>query len=175
MKTFCLKFGKIGLLVGDILIIDLVNIPKDGLKLDESINFEGYDLKSVGIEELKDVKLNGSVKINIADEVILKASLSGTMVLLDAIDSSEIEYPFNIEIDENLTDNDEYNFEKTQNTLDIMNILWQNIVLEVPMRVVKKENENASLQGEGWELISDDTKKVDPRLSPLMDLLNRKE
>ncbi len=175
MKTFCLKFGKIGLLVGDILIIDLVNIPKDGLKLDESINFEGYDLKSVGIEELKDVKLNGSVKINIADEVILKANLSGTMILLDAIDSSEIEYPFNIEIEENLTDNDEYNLEKTQNTLDIMNILWQNIVLEVPMRVVKKENENVSLQGEGWELISDDTKKVDPRLSPLMDLLNRKE
>ena len=175
MKTFCLKFGKIGLLVGDILIIDLVNIPKDGLKLDESINFEGYDLKSVGIEELKDVKLNGSVKINIADEVILKANLSGTMILLDAVDSSEIEYPFNIEIEENLTDNDEYNLEKTQNTLDIMNILWQNIVLEVPMRVVKKENENVSLQGEGWELISDDTKKVDPRLSPLMDLLNRKE
>ena len=175
MKTFGLKFGKIGLLVGDILIIDLVNIPKDGLKLDESINFEGYDLKSVGIEELKDVKLNGSVKINIADEVILKANLSGTMILLDAIDSSEIEYPFNIEIDENLTDNDEYNLEKAQNTLDIMNILWQNIVLEVPMRVVKKENENVSLQGEGWELISDDTKKVDPRLSPLMDLLNRKE
>lgn len=175
MKTFCLKFGKIGLLVGDILIIDLVNIPKDGLKLDESINFEGYDLKSVGIEELKDVKLNGSVKINIADEVILKANLSGTMILLDAIDSSEIEYPFNIEIEENLTDNDEYNLEKTQNTLDIMNILWQNIVLEVPMRVVKKENENVSLQGEGWELIGDDTKKVDPRLSPLMDLLNRKE
>lgn len=175
MKTFCLKFGKIGLLVGDILIIDLVNIPKYGLKLDESINFEGYDLKSVGIEELKDVKLNGSVKINIADEVILKANLSGTMILLDAIDSSKIEYPFNIEIEENLTDNDEYNLEKTQNTLDIMNILWQNIVLEVPMRVVKKENENVSLQGEGWELISDDTKKVDPRLSPLMDLLNRKE
>lgn len=175
MKTFCLKFGKIGLLVGDILIIDLVNIPKDSLKLDESINFEGYDLKSVGIEELKDVKLNGSVKINIADEVILKANLSGTMILLDAIDSSEIEYPFNIEIEENLTDNDEYNLEKAQNTLDIMNILWQNIVLEVPMRVVKKENENVSLQGEGWELISDDTKKVDPRLSPLMDLLNRKE
>lgn len=157
------------------MIIDLVNIPKDGLKLDESINFEGYDLKSVGIEELKDVKLNGSVKINIADEVILKANLSGTMILLDAIDSSEIEYPFNIEIEENLTDNDEYNLEKTQNTLDIMNVLWQNIVLEVPMRVVKKENENVSLQGEGWELISDDTKKVDPRLSPLMDLLNRKE
>lgn len=175
MKTFCLKFGKIGLLVGDILIIDLVNIPKDGLKLDESINFEGYDLKSVGIEELKDVKLNGSVKINIADEVILKANLSGTMILLDAIDSSEIEYPFNIEIEENLTDNDEYNLEKKQNTLDIMNVLWQNIVLEVPMRVVKKENENVSLQGEGWELIGDDTKKVDPRLSPLMDLLNRKE
>ena len=157
------------------MIIDLVNIPKDGLALNENINFEGYNLKKVGIQKLKNVKLSGAVKIDIADEVILKANLSGTMILLDAIDSSEIEYPFNIEIEENLTDNDEYNLEKTQNTLDIMNILWQNIVLEVPMRVVKKENENVSLQGEGWELIGDDTKKVDPRLSPLMDLLNRKE
>ena len=155
--------------------IDLIGIPQEGLIIDSNLVFDEEQVKLAGMKKLNDVKIQGKVYINLADEVILKANLSGTMILLDAIDSSEIEYPFNIEIEENLTDNDEYNFEKTQNTLDIMNILWQNIVLEVPMRVVKKENENASLQGEGWELISDDTKKVDPRLSPLMDLLNRKE
>lgn len=155
--------------------IDLIGIPQEGLIIDSNLVFDEGQVKLAGMEKLNDVKIRGKVYINLADEVILKANLSGTMILLDAIDSSEIEYPFNIEIEENLTDNDEYNLEKAQNTLDIMNILWQNIVLEVPMRVVKKENENASLQGEGWELISDDTKKVDPRLSPLMDLLNRKE
>lgn len=155
--------------------IDLIGIPQEGLIIDGNLVFDEEQVKLAGMEKLNDVKIRGKVYINLADEVILKANLSGTMILLDAIDSSEIEYPFNIEIEENLTDNDEYNLEKTQNTLDIMNILWQNIVLEVPMRVVKKENENVSLQGEGWELISDDTKKVDPRLSPLMDLLNRKE
>lgn len=155
--------------------IDLIGIPQEGLIIDSNLVFDEEQVKLAGMEKLNDVKIRGKVYINLADEVILKANLSGTMILLDAIDSSEIEYPFNIEIEENLTDNDEYNLEKTQNTLDIMNILWQNIVLEVPMRVVKKENENVSLQGEGWELISDDTKKVDPRLSPLMDLLNRKE
>lgn len=155
--------------------IDLIGIPQEGLIIDSNLVFDEGQVKLAGMEKLNDVKIRGKVYINLADEVILKANLSGTMILLDAVDSSEIEYPFNIEIEENLTDNDEYNLEKTQNTLDIMNILWQNIVLEVPMRVVKKENENVSLQGEGWELISDDTKKVDPRLSPLMDLLNRKE
>lgn len=155
--------------------IDLIGIPQEGLIIDSNLVFDEKQVKLAGMEKLNDVKIRGKVYINLADEVILKANLSGTMILLDAIDSSEIEYPFNIEIEENLTDNEEYNLEKTQNTLDIMNILWQNIVLEVPMRVVKKENENVSLQGEGWELISDDTKKVDPRLSPLMDLLNRKE
>lgn len=155
--------------------INLIGIPQEGLIIDSNLVFDEKQVKLAGMEKLNDVKIRGKVYINLADEVILKANLSGTMILLDAIDSSEIEYPFNIEIEENLTDNDEYNLEKTQNTLDIMNILWQNIVLEVPMRVVKKENENVSLQGEGWELISDDTKKVDPRLSPLMDLLNRKE
>ncbi len=155
--------------------INLIGIPQEGLIIDSNLVFDEGQVKLAGMEKLNDVKIRGKVYINLADEVILKANLSGTMILLDAIDSSEIEYPFNIEIEENLTDNDEYNLEKTQNTLDIMNILWQNIVLEVPMRVVKKENENVSLQGEGWELISDDTKKVDPRLSPLMDLLNRKE
>lgn len=155
--------------------IDLIGIPQEGLIIDSNLVFDEKQVKLAGMEKLNDVKIRGKVYINLADEVILKANLSGTMILLDAIDSSEIEYPFNIEIEENLTDNDEYNLEKAQNTLDIMNILWQNIVLEVPMRVVKKENENVSLQGEGWELISDDTKKVDPRLSPLMDLLNRKE
>ena len=151
--------------------IDLVNIPNDGLILDQELVFPEDWIKNSEIIRLIKTWINGRVYINSAEEVMLEAKLTGKMVLLDAVDASEIEYPFEIEINENLTDNDEYNLEKEQNTLDIISILWQNIVLEVPIRVTNKNSEDISLHGEGWEFVSKEDKKVDPRMAPLLDLL----
>lgn len=96
------------------------------------------------------------------------------MLLLDAVTLEEIDYPFEIHIEEIINENNE-SFEEYSlnlaNSLDIMSFLWQNIVLEVPIRVVKDENKNISLKGEGWELIDENTKKIDPSLSPFATLL----
>lgn len=151
--------------------IDLITIPASGKSIDELITFPDELLKTTSIKKLENVHVVGKVFYNLADEIILDARLTGTMILEDAMDLSKIKYPFDIKIDENLTTNDEYNLEKEQNTLDIMMVLWENIVLEVPIRIVKEENENKTLQGDGWELMNEDTKRVDPRLSPLLDLL----
>lgn len=96
------------------------------------------------------------------------------MILQDAITLEEIDYPFEIHIDEVFDENNENlqdNSLNLTNTLDIMSFLWQNIVLEVPIRVKKKENEDISLKGEGWELVDENTKKVDPSMSPFAALL----
>jgi len=61
-------------------------------------------------------------------------------------------------------------YKKEQNILDIMTILWENIVLEVPIRLTKTEN--MQLSGDGWSMgdnkIKDD---IDPRLAKLTELL----
>lgn len=103
-------------------------------------------------------------------DVIVK----GSMILQDAITLEEIDYPFEIHINEVIDENNENlqdNSLNLTNTLDIMSFLWQNIVLEVPIRVKKEENEDISLKGEGWELVDENTKKVDPSMSPFAALL----
>ena len=46
-------------------------------------------------------------------------------------------------------------YDKCQNTLDILPLLWENIVSEVPMRVVKEGISVTNISGDGWELISE--------------------
>ena len=63
-------------------------------------------------------------------------------------------------------------YEKMQNTLDLKQLLWQNIVLEVPISYTL--NNDANLKGNGWELINDKNivkDEIDPRLKKLEDLL----
>ena len=57
-----------------------------------------------------------------------------------------------------------------QNMLDIMELLWQNIVLEVPISITKEKD--AHLSGEGWELNNNKEDNIDPRLAELSKLLD---
>lgn len=97
------------------------------------------------------------------------------MILQDAITLEEVDYPFSIHIDEVISENNEnlqeYSLNLT-NSLDIMSFLWQNIVLEVPIRV-KKENKDISLKGDGWELKDENTKEINPSMSPFAILLDK--
>ena len=46
-------------------------------------------------------------------------------------------------------------YNKNKNTLDILPFIWENIVSEVPIRVVKDEYKDFKQSGNGWEVISD--------------------
>ena len=54
-----------------------------------------------------------------------------------------------------------------------MDVLWQNIVLEVPISIKKDPDKKYDLHGDGWELVDEESKKVDPRLAPLLELLEK--
>ena len=46
-------------------------------------------------------------------------------------------------------------YKKNKNSLDILPILWENIVLEIPIRVVAESVKPSNTSGDGWELISE--------------------
>ena len=73
---------------------------------------------------------------------------------------------------ENMEEN-ERNF---QNTIDILPIIWENILMEIPMRVVSEEAKNSdiSLEGNGWKFVTEEEEKTSP-LSELMDYLDDSE
>ena len=153
-------------------------IELDKLSVNETLDFKYNvykdDLLDNRIHDLKDSFAEGRIYINCAREMILECEFYGTMFIEDSISLEFIPYEFNIVIEENL-DEIEENYidciEKGKNILDLKSILWQNIVLEVPISYTKVKD--AELKGNGWELLNEEktNEEIDPRLKKLEDLL----
>lgn len=153
---------------------DLNKISERGIEIDQHISFGPDYLKHTTIKELNDCHVVGRIYYNITKEVIFDGDISGIMKLVDANTTELIDYPFNThiteildeikQIEENLRTN-------MQNSLDLEEVLWQNIVLEVPIRVTKTDKPNKT-KGDGWELYDEFSKKDDPRLECFRTLLD---
>lgn len=126
----------------------------DSMDIHENIEIPKDLYQSSSIIELKNIKLDGRVYKNSAEIIILQATISGVMILEDSISLESIDYPFSCEIEEELQEFGE----KIENILDITEILWQNIMLEVPLKISHVEDFN-EYQGDGWKLVSEDSMK----------------
>lgn len=140
--------------------------------IDEYVEIPEYFYENTDILKLDPVYVNGKVDYNITDEIEINLNVNGIMYLTDAITLEEVEYPFEFIISETL---DELGIEvqeslkKSQNILDIIEILWENIVLEVPISVTKAQN--TQIKGDGWELNGEESEdEIDPRLQKLNEL-----
>ena len=129
-------------------------------------------LKNTDIRRISPVKVNGYISNN-NEEYELNITISGTMILPCARTLKDIEYPFSSEIDEVIGENDDDSLEINQNRLDIFPIVWQNILVDVPLRVLAPDAKEESLEGDGWRLITEDTNEeaIDPRLAKLKDYI----
>ena len=116
--------------------------------VDGTITFSEERLKSAGIIRLEDVSVHGKAIINYEDEIELDLDLSGKMYLPCAISLEEVEVPFATKIEEIIGENNiNNNF-----YLDLSDILWENIVLEIPIKVVKEGVHLETSSGKGWSV-----------------------
>ena len=150
--------------------LDLTKI-NNGLEKELSINEPIIISKDVyqesEIKDLKNCKIIGLVTKDSSNTITLRATVSGIMVLEDSISLNPIEHQFSCEIEEEVAKNDK----KIENTLDITDILWQNIVLEVPLQLTEVED-LSQYQGEGWRLVSEeDLNKENNPFNQLKDML----
>lgn len=155
------------------MYIDLAKVDEKGVVIDDVVSFDETYLKNTPIQKLDNVKVNGRAYYSVTNEIVFDCHVEGVMVLLDAIDLEPVDYPFNFDISEVLSELDDEKSENELKTLDIMDVLWQNIVLEVPISIKKDPNKKYDLSGDGWELVDENKKKVDPRLAPLLELLDK--
>lgn len=160
-------------LVGDVMYIDLAKVDEKGIVIDDIVSFGEDFIKNTPIQKLDDVKVVGRAYYSVTNEIVFDCHVEGEMVLLDAIDLEPVNYPFSFEISEVLSENDDEKDQNELKRLDIMDILWQNIVLEVPISVRRDPDKKYHLEGEGWELVDEERKKLDPRLAPLLELLEK--
>lgn len=124
-------------------LYSLASVDVDGV-----ITFPEERLKSAGIIRLEDVSVHGKAIINYEDEIELNLDLSGKMYLPCAISLEEVEVPFATKIEEIIGENNiNNNF-----YLDLSDILWENIVLEIPIKVVKEGVQLETSSGKGWSV-----------------------
>lgn len=140
---------------------------KNTIDIDSEVVIQNDRFSNTEILDLKNLKLQGSIVRNSSDIITLKADLSGIMVLEDSISLEPIDHQFSCQIEEEFEENDE----NLENILDITDILWQNIVLEVPLKLTNVENFN-EYQGDGWKLVSEDSiKNTNNPFSELRDMM----
>lgn len=135
--------------------------------LDEDITFPEEFYENTDIIRLEDIHVVGDVFYNLSDEIEANIRITGKMILKDAITLEEISKNLDVNIAEILEKTAKY-YKKEQNTLDKLEFLWENIVLEVPISLTKSSGIN--LKGEGWELNRDEEDDINPELAKLKDI-----
>lgn len=120
------------------------------LSIDEEVIIPEEYYKNAGVRSLSKVKVNGDVTVNYEENIELHLNVSGEFIIPCAITLDDVIVPFNTFIEEEIDQNklnDEF-------FLDLLDVLWENIVLEIPVRVVKEGVISEDLHGEGWELVT---------------------
>lgn len=134
--------------------------------IDLTVNFDKEYLVNTEMLELTKIEVHGNIVKNSNNDNILSCVAKGRMLIKDAISFEPVEYPFEIEIIDEVIEN----FESDANSLDIKEILWQNIVLEIPLKFTV-EKDLSKFQGDGWKLISEDELKE--QNNPFNDLKSK--
>lgn len=138
--------------------------------IDLNYSFTKEQLENTNILELNNVKIKGEITNGIED-YYLKLNIEGTMILPCSISLKPTKYPFSIEIDDDLSEFLEENLENNQNTIDIFPIIWENILMEIPLKVVNEDLSDVKKEGDGWKFITGKEERINPELEKLKDLL----
>lgn len=159
------------------MFINLNNINEKGIIVDQEIEFDESYYKNTLIKGLDSIYVKGKIYYSTTKEVLFEGTIKGNMIINDSNTNELVSYPFESEINEILLEDsnfDENLRSNDKNSLDLKEILWQNIVLEVPL-VFSKEETPLITKGDGWELLDEENIK-DQRVNPFKDLLkNGKE
>ena len=144
------------------------------VEIDMLYSFDKEILKKTDIISLDNISVKGYITSNSIDDYDLDVNVDGIMVLPSSLTLEPTDYKFSIKIEGNIDELlKEINetLKKNQNTIDILPIIWENILMEIPIRVVGDKNQSLQMEGDGWKLITEEEKKLNPELQKLKDLL----
>ena len=160
------------------MIIDITKFKNQNtskLEVNNDLEISKEQLIGTSIIDLNNLKIIGDITNPNRDEYLLNVVVSGEMILPDSITLEEVKYNFSTEIEGNIGELLEEigeSSKKTEFSIDIFPIIWENILMEIPIRIVNEKNENIKLEGDGWKLIDAYEKtSTNPELEKLKDLL----
>ena len=160
------------------MIIDITKLKQcilNELEVNEDIIIEKEMLDKAKIIDLKDANINGYITKDNDSDYYLDLSLRGTLVLPCSITLKPVDYDFATEIagsyNEMMSEIGE-NSKINENSLDILPIIWQNILMEIPIKVTGPEATDLKLSGDGWKLVTEESEHTTKNaFDKLKDLL----
>lgn len=142
---------------------------KEEIEIDFKYSFSKEELKNTEIISLDDVLIKGIICYNYGSYYI-SLDIEGEFVLPCSLTLSPVNVPLNTHVEGNLEDILKEIGQNLTNILDIFPIIWENILMEVPLKVTSS-NPIIKTSGEGWRLITEEEKRVNPELEKLKELL----
>ena len=155
----------------------LTNIT-DEIIIDDEVDIDKTYLENTDIKDISKVKINGTIRpYQTSFEVFL--NIKCTLTLTCSISLKDVKKDIDININEMIgeeTEDIEYeeNNKIINNTIDLIPIIWQNIILEVPLKVISPDVDVKNIEGDGWKFITEEevnSQDIDPRLEKLKDFL----
>lgn len=160
-----------------VINVDLQKVFVRPLHEDVSVHLDKELYKPTGILEILPFNLSIDILLDANQDyhLVLKADL--TLTLSDARTCKPVSYPVHLDFEEKIAEDSEICgrfLENSQNTLDILSILWENIVLEIPISYT--ESDELNLKEEGYQVNGNESgENIDPRLAPLLELLDKEK
>ena len=161
------------------MIIDLTSLIQgqvDLLYIDNEIEIPKDLLNGTEIKDISKVKVIGTISEN-GESYDLDLHIKCNLTLTCSVSLKDVDYPIDIKTNEIISQTGE-NLEDfckiINNSIDLVPIIWQNILVEVPIRIVSPDIEEENIYGDGWKFITkeEENKEIDPRLEKLKDFLS---
>ena len=156
----------------------LITNLSDEIVFDDDIEIDKEYLKNTDIKDISIVHVKGNIKPS-QTNFELNMNIKCTLTLVCSISLKDVKYSIDINVNETIGESSEDNLLEENNkiinnTIDLIPIIWQNIILEVPLKVISPDVKRENLKGDGWEFITEEKvkKDIDPRLEKLKEFLN---
>ena len=156
----------------------ITNLSKE-ININDEIEIDKSYIENSDIKDISKIKVSGKI-IQSHDNFELQLNIKCTLILTCSISLKDVPYTIDISVNETIGEsNDSIDIEENNkiinNTIDLIPIIWQNIILEVPLKVISPDVKEENLSGNGWRFVTDEEvldKDIDPRLEKLKDFLN---
>lgn len=136
--------------------IDLIALNTKGrVDFDFETDLEGYENED--IKKIENLRCSGFIIDNATEEYELSLHIEGRLILKSAINESDVPYDISIDFEE-MVENLVEIHKNSSNSLDILPIIWENILLEIPIRATNSDDEFERVAGEGWEILTESDK-----------------
>lgn len=124
----------------------------DVINIDEEVIIPKEYYENLSVKSIENLTVKGRIFINYEDEVEADLIINGTFIMPCSITLEDVMHDFSSNINEILT----INKDKSNISLELLDVLWENIVSEVPIKVTKQKRGTHNYVGNGWELKTDD-------------------